>query len=155
MLVAAFPWVWTDLFSNDPDVLAAASAHLRWVGPAFGVFGFGLTLYFAAQGSGRVAGPVEERRQGADPQGQRQDQGRAAVGADPAVVSERAYTRGRDQVGTLGSGNHFLELQADADGALWLMLHSGSRGMGQAITAWHLARAARPASVSIASSGAE
>ena len=58
MLVAAFPWVWTDLFSNDPDVLAAASAHLRWVGPAFGVFGFGLTLYFAAQGSGRVAGPV-------------------------------------------------------------------------------------------------
>ncbi len=58
LLVAAFPWVWTDLFSDDPEVLAAAATHLRWVGPAFGVFGFGLTLYFAAQGSGRIAGPV-------------------------------------------------------------------------------------------------
>ncbi len=41
-------------------------------------------------------------------------------GADPAKVSERAFTRGRDQVGTLGSGNHFLEIQvvdeAGADG---------------------------------------
>ena len=57
----------------------------------------------------------------------------------------RAATReGRWQLGSLGRGNHFLELQADADGALWLMLHSGSRGMGQAITAWHLARALPP-----------
>jgi len=58
LLVAAFPWVWTDLFSDDPVVLNAAATHLRWVGPAFGLFGFGLTLYFAAQGSGRIAGPV-------------------------------------------------------------------------------------------------
>lgn len=58
LLVAAFPWVWTDMFSDDPAVLAAAATHLRWVGPAFGLFGFGLTLYFAAQGSGRIAGPV-------------------------------------------------------------------------------------------------
>ena len=58
LLVAAFPWVWTDLFSDDPRVLAAAATHLRWVGPVFGLFGFGLTLYFAAQGSGRIAGPV-------------------------------------------------------------------------------------------------
>ncbi len=32
-------------------------------------------------------------------------------GADPAAVSERAYERGFNQVGTLGSGNHFLEVQ--------------------------------------------
>ena len=58
----------------------------------------------------------------------------------------RAATReGRWQLGSLGRGNHFLELQADDVGSLWLMLHSGSRGMGQAITAWHLARAATPA----------
>jgi tRNA-splicing ligase RtcB (3'-phosphate/5'-hydroxy nucleic acid ligase) len=37
------------------------------------------------------------------------------------------------QVGTLGRGNHFVELQVDDEGRLWLMLHSGSRGMGQAI----------------------
>ena len=45
---------------------------------------------------------------------------------------------GRLQLGTLGRGNHFVELQSDAEGRLWLMLHSGSRAMGQAITGWHL-----------------
>lgn len=34
------------------------------------------------------------------------------------------------QLGTLGGGNHFIELQADEDDGLWLMLHSGSRGFG-------------------------
>jgi tRNA-splicing ligase RtcB len=48
---------------------------------------------------------------------------------------------GRLQLGTLGRGNHFVELQSDAEGRLWLMLHSGSRAMGQAITDWHLHRA--------------
>jgi tRNA-splicing ligase RtcB len=48
---------------------------------------------------------------------------------------------GRVQFGTLGRGNHFLELQADQENRLWLMLHSGSRAMGQAITAHHVARA--------------
>lgn len=43
------------------------------------------------------------------------------------------------QLGTLGRGNHFAEFQADDDGVLWLMLHSGSRGMGQAISQHHLA----------------
>jgi tRNA-splicing ligase RtcB len=37
------------------------------------------------------------------------------------------------QLGTLGRGNHFIELQADETERLWLMVHSGSRGMGQAI----------------------
>lgn len=51
------------------------------------------------------------------------------------------------QLGTLGRGNHFAEFQADDEGGLWLMLHSGSRGMGQAITQHHLALAGagRPA----------
>jgi tRNA-splicing ligase RtcB len=42
---------------------------------------------------------------------------------------------------TLGSGNHFLELQADEEGRLWLMVHSGSRALGPAIRDHHLARA--------------
>jgi tRNA-splicing ligase RtcB len=42
---------------------------------------------------------------------------------------------------TLGSGNHFLEIQADDDGRLWLMVHSGSRALGQAIRDRHLERA--------------
>ncbi|MHB9149303.1 MAG: RtcB family protein [Thermoleophilia bacterium] len=68
----------------------------------------------------------------------------ALPGADPDSVSERAYTRGRDQVGTLGSGNHFLEVQivdhvydpraAAAyglfEGRVTIMIHCGSRGFG-------------------------
>lgn len=42
---------------------------------------------------------------------------------------------------TLGSGNHFVELQADESERLWLMVHSGSRGLGPAIRNHHLARA--------------
>ena len=42
------------------------------------------------------------------------------------------------QLGTLGRGNHFVELQADETNRLWLMLHSGSRAMGQAIRDLHL-----------------
>ena len=68
----------------------------------------------------------------------------AIQGADPAAVSERAYERGKAQSGTLGSGNHFLEVQAidqlyDRDlcdefgfdlGQITVMIHSGSRGFG-------------------------
>ncbi|MEO1173259.1 MAG: RtcB family protein, partial [Myxococcota bacterium] len=45
---------------------------------------------------------------------------------------------GRYQIGTLGRGNHFLEFQRDEDDRLWLMVHSGSRGMGQAIRDHHV-----------------
>lgn len=48
---------------------------------------------------------------------------------------------GQAQLGTLGSGNHFVELQADEEERLWLMLHSGSRGIGPAIRAHHAALA--------------
>lgn len=68
----------------------------------------------------------------------------AIEGADPAAVSDRAYERGKKQVGTLGSGNHFIEVQvidqiydkeaADVFGLevdqVTIMLHSGSRGFG-------------------------
>lgn len=42
---------------------------------------------------------------------------------------------------TLGSGNHFAELQADGDDTLWLMVHSGSRAMGPTIRDYHLSHA--------------
>ena len=57
-LVCAVPDLWAARFTQDPAVLESARQYLRWVGPAFGAFGFGLTLYFAAQGSGRILGPV-------------------------------------------------------------------------------------------------
>lgn len=48
---------------------------------------------------------------------------------------------GRVQFGTLGRGNHFLEFQADHENRLWLMVHSGSRAMGQVISVHHLQHA--------------
>ena len=68
-------------------------------------------------------------------------------GSDPGAVSERARERGADQLGTLGSGNHFLELQRvhsilDARAAagfglredqVTVLIHSGSRGLGHQV----------------------
>lgn len=66
------------------------------------------------------------------------------AGADPSEVSDHAFTRGAEQCGTLGSGNHFMEVQVvdhvfDEDAAsvmglekdmVCVMIHSGSRGLG-------------------------
>jgi tRNA-splicing ligase RtcB (3'-phosphate/5'-hydroxy nucleic acid ligase) len=65
-----------------------------------------------------------------------------ALGAPRLEALKRS--EGTLQLGTLGRGNHFVELQADETGRLWLMLHSGSRAMGQAIRDHHLA-SCRPA----------
>lgn len=58
LVVSLWPGLWSGLFSSDPVVLGYADQYLRWAGPAFAFFGFGLTLYFASQGSGKVLGPV-------------------------------------------------------------------------------------------------
>ncbi len=42
----------------------------------------------------------------------------------------REYKNAQTQLGTLGGGNHFIEIQKGSDGFLWLMLHSGSRNLG-------------------------
>ncbi|MDP2802338.1 MAG: MATE family efflux transporter [Phreatobacter sp.] len=52
------PEAWARLFTSDPAVIAAASSYLVWAGPGFGFYGLGLCLYFAAQGAGRVFGPM-------------------------------------------------------------------------------------------------
>lgn len=45
-------------------------------------------------------------------------------------IVSREYASGRCQVGTLGGGNHFIEIQQDEDNFIWLMIHSGSRNIG-------------------------
>ncbi len=69
------------------------------------------------------------------------------AGANPGVVSDRACQRGQNQCGTLGAGNHFVEVQAvdeiyDPDaaarmgikvGTVTVMIHSGSRGLGHQV----------------------
>ncbi|MCD6359285.1 MAG: RtcB family protein, partial [Armatimonadetes bacterium] len=65
-------------------------------------------------------------------------------GADPDALSDRALARGRPQLGTLGSGNHFIEIQRvdrlydpaaaalglEEEGQVVVMIHTGSRGLG-------------------------
>lgn len=73
-------------------------------------------------------------------------------GADPSAVSNRAKERGHDQVGTLGSGNHFVELQEVVEiydeqaanvmglfpGQLTITIHTGSRGLGHQVCEDHI-----------------
>lgn len=76
-------------------------------------------------------------------------------GADPGAVSQKARDRGRNQLGTLGSGNHFLELQVakkenifdrktagefgiSKDGQVLIMIHCGSRGFGHQVATDYL-----------------
>lgn len=51
---------------------------------------------------------------------------------------EDKLTRAVASCGTLGGGNHFIEVCSDATGNIWLMLHSGSRGIGKAIADYHI-----------------
>jgi tRNA-splicing ligase RtcB len=78
---------------------------------------------------------------------ERTESGGCLPGADPAAVSERARFRGAGQLGTMGSGNHFVELQRvtrifDAETArvygfaedqVTVLIHSGSRGLGHQV----------------------
>ncbi|OYN88250.1 RtcB family protein [Parenemella sanctibonifatiensis] len=57
----------------------------------------------------------------------------AAIDLDPSAYAG-AW---RHQLGSLGSGNHFLEVTLDETGAVWLFLHSGSRGVGNRIATHH------------------
>jgi tRNA-splicing ligase RtcB (3'-phosphate/5'-hydroxy nucleic acid ligase) len=58
----------------------------------------------------------------------------------PELVA-KAASDGRLELGTLGRGNHFLEFQEDDRGCMWLMVHSGSRAMGQHVAGFHGRRA--------------
>ncbi len=85
--------------------------------------------------------------------------GGCVAGANPDAVSRKAYERGRDQAGTLGSGNHFLELQTvdtiyDAHaanvlglfpGQVTVLVHTGSRGFGHQVCTDYLATMERAA----------
>jgi tRNA-splicing ligase RtcB len=83
--------------------------------------------------------------------------GGCLAGADPAHVSARALARGREQLGTLGSGNHYLEIQVvppdgvhdpavarafgiEGPGQVLVMLHCGSRGFGHQVGTDYLRR---------------
>ncbi len=58
LLAATWPRAWLGLFGADPGMLETGSAYLRTTGPFYGCFGFGMALYFASQGAGRMVFPL-------------------------------------------------------------------------------------------------
>ena len=55
---AIWPAAWLGLFGHDPRMIETGSLYLRIVGPAYGFFGVGLSLYFASQGAGKLFWPL-------------------------------------------------------------------------------------------------
>jgi len=98
------------------------------------------------------AGYPLERGHGFEEDAQACEDGGRLAGAAPAHVSERARERGAPQLGSLGGGNHFLEVQVVDQirdeqaaevlglflGQVCVMLHSGSRGIGHQVCTDHL-----------------
>jgi len=53
------------------------------------------------------------------------------IGSMP--IKEQEYYSALKQIGTLGGGNHFIEIQKGSDGHIWIMIHSGSRNLGKQV----------------------
>jgi tRNA-splicing ligase RtcB len=86
---------------------------------------------------------------GAEPEGRRTDFGNASQSLTARLWRlqeefpklHRSASRAINQLGTLGTGNHFIELCLDLEDNVWIMLHSGSRGIGNAIGTYFIERA--------------
>ena len=57
-LIAIFPDIWVNLFTNDPGVRAASHAYLETAAPMYAFLGLATTMYFGSQGAAKVIGPV-------------------------------------------------------------------------------------------------
>ncbi|HEY4376550.1 MAG TPA: RtcB family protein, partial [Acidimicrobiales bacterium] len=120
----------TDLVASDlPDDLKPMLAAIGKAIPA----GMG-----RGHNTGRAADARSERRSKAAAAWLRDHQPRTEL---DGKESRRAL----DQLGTLGSGNHYLELCLDEEDRVWLTLHSGSRGIGNQLAQGHIARARKVA----------
>ena len=63
------------------------------------------------------------------------------LGQEPDMLKPMVKSDWRAQMGTLGSGNHFIELASDEENQLWIMLHTGSRGVGNTMASFFIKRA--------------
>ncbi len=52
-------------------------------------------------------------------------------------IVNKEYQKARQSIGTLGGGNHFIEIQKGSDGHIWIMIHSGSRNLGKQVADYY------------------
>ena len=114
------------------DQLPESLARIRSAIEAAVPVGFDQHDYDKVRGSAhaRVARPLDQRLD-------------RIAGKHPGVMKmQRQFERTWiSQLGTLGGGNHFIELCLDEAGAVWVMLHSGSRGIGNVLGRYFIAAA--------------
>jgi tRNA-splicing ligase RtcB len=86
-----------------------------------------------------MAGVRETIPLGFDHHAERQDESLMPQGfnIDELVIVKRQYLAALKQIGTLGGGNHFIEIQRDGEGFLWIMVHSGSRNFGLQVAEYY------------------
>src|SRR5699024_8492613 len=63
----------------------------------------------------------------------RQDESLMPEKSGNLPIVEQEYESALYQIGTLGGGNHFVEIQKGSDGFIWIMVHSGSRNIGYTV----------------------
>ncbi len=66
-----------------------------------------------------------------------QDERLMPAGKDDLQIVARNYPKALKQIGTLGGGNHFVEIQKGSDGFIWIMIHSGSRNLGYSVAKYY------------------
>jgi tRNA-splicing ligase RtcB len=138
--IAAMP----DLHVASGVAVGSVFATERFIVPSAlgGDLGCGVSaVHFAALASGLDLRRVFAEWSARIPVGDAVHRGRQGE-AFEAPLSTQALEHQRERLapkhlGTLGGGNHFVELDRDASGELWLLVHSGSRGLGAAIGAHH------------------
>lgn len=67
----------------------------------------------------------------------RQSEGLMPISAKDYKIVAREYDNALLSLGTLGGGNHFIEIQKDSDGFIWIMIHSGSRNLGKQVADYY------------------
>lgn len=113
------------------------------------------TQFTKSQLLGRDLGALREQIERAIPLSAGRDNRKIVATAEPRIAEleelaeknefdpARYAGHWRNQLGSLGSGNHFIEVSADENDAVWMFLHSGSRGVGNRIATHHIGVAQR------------
>ncbi|MDN8550103.1 RtcB family protein [Microbacterium sp. NM3R9] len=108
------------------------------------------TQFTKAQMLGRDMAALREQIERAIPLSAGRDNRRIVATAEPRIAEleelaeknefdpARYAGHWRNQLGSLGSGNHFIEVSVDETDAVWMFLHSGSRGVGNRIATHHI-----------------